>query len=60
MKVVLNSDTERLKLMNELEELKAKLETSNDQETLDRYNEVRSIFKYFPDFNRDTGIRRSG
>ncbi|KAM7536422.1 hypothetical protein Aperf_G00000080764 [Anoplocephala perfoliata] len=38
--VVLNSDTKRLKLMRELEELKDKLETHHESNVLDRYNEV--------------------
>lgn len=40
VKVVLNSDTKRLKLMQELEELKAKIETQHESDDLDRYNEV--------------------
>ncbi|KAM3179987.1 ATP-binding cassette sub- F member 1, partial [Hymenolepis weldensis] len=40
VKVVLNSDTKRLKLLQELEELKAKIETQHESDDLDRYNEV--------------------
>ncbi|VDD81773.1 unnamed protein product [Mesocestoides corti] len=40
VQVVLNSDTKRLHLMQELEELKEKIEASHDPQVLDRYNEV--------------------
>ncbi|VDM33667.1 unnamed protein product [Hydatigera taeniaeformis] len=40
VQVVLNSDTKRLSLMQELEVLREKVETSHDASALDRYNEV--------------------
>ncbi|VDN97147.1 unnamed protein product [Rodentolepis nana] len=40
VKVVLNSDTKRLKLMQTLEDLKVKIETQHESDVLDRYNEV--------------------
>ncbi|KAL5104780.1 ATP-binding cassette sub-family F member 1 [Taenia crassiceps] len=40
VQVVLNSDTKRLSLLKELEDLREKVEISHDADALDRYNEV--------------------